>query len=172
MGAVLNEKPAPIAFRYGSFGSNLPHAYAANFGRVRVWFNRDFRKPRSYSVPLRPDIALELDNSTLHLMDAKFKREPIPAATSDNSALEEEEQRATYRRGDLYKMHTYRDALGARSVWALFPGRNVRPVHFEPDAAAEEDGPAGVGALPLLPGRGDHRTELRAVIRAMLDEAQ
>jgi predicted component of viral defense system (DUF524 family) len=74
-------------------------------------------------------------------------------------------------RGDLYKMHTYRDALGARSVWIIFPGRNVGSVHFKPHAAAEDDVPAGVGALPLLPGREDDRAELRAVIRAVLGDS-
>jgi predicted component of viral defense system (DUF524 family) len=167
--AVLRKKPAPAPFRYGSFGSNLPRAYAADFGRVRVWFNREFRKPRSYSVPLRPDITLELDDGTLHLMDAKFKREPIPTAPSDET-LEEEEQRATYRRGDLYKMHTYRDAIGARSVWALFPGRNVARINFEPHATAG-GGPAGVGALPLLPGHDDHRADLTNLVRDLIDGA-
>jgi predicted component of viral defense system (DUF524 family) len=166
--AVLNRRPAPAVFRYGSFGSTVPHAYAADFGRARVWFNLDFRKPRSYSVPLRPDITLELDDGALHLFDAKLKREPIPAVATSDAAIEEEEQRATYRRGDLYKMHTYRDALGARSVWVLFPGRNVGIVHFQPQTAADDDAPAGVGALPLLPGREEDRAELRAVIGAVL----
>jgi predicted component of viral defense system (DUF524 family) len=169
--ALLNRQPAPTAFRYGSFGSMLPRAYVADFGRVRVWFNRDFRKPSSYSVPLRPDITLELDDGTLHLFDAKLKREPIPASTTSDAAIEEEEQRATYRRGDLYKMHTYRDALGARSVWALFPGRNVGRVQFRPQSTAENDTPAGVGALPLLPGREDDRAELQAVVGAMLGQS-
>jgi predicted component of viral defense system (DUF524 family) len=134
--AVLRKKPAPAPFRYDSFGSKLPWAYAADFGSVRVWFNREFRKPHSYSVPLRPDITLELEDGTLHLMDAKFKREPIPTTPTDEAVLEEEEHRATYRRGDLYKMHAYRDALDASSVWALFPGRNVPRVHFEPGNAS------------------------------------
>jgi uncharacterized protein len=170
--ALLNSQPAPAAFRYGSFGSTLQHAYAADFGRVRVWFNLDFRKPRSYSVPLRPDITLELDDGTLHLFDAKLKREPIPASKTSDAAIEEEEQRATYRRGDLYKMHTYRDALGARSVWALFPGRNVERVHFAPEGPDEGAAPAGVGALPLLPGSEGDRAELRAVVGAMLEQSR
>jgi predicted component of viral defense system (DUF524 family) len=165
--AVLNRQPTPALFRHGSFGSNLVRAYAADFGRARVWFNRSFERPRSDSVPLRPDITLEMADGTLHLMDAKFKREPISVGQENESALEEEEQRATYRRGDLYKMHTYRDALDARSVWVLFPGRNVDRVHFEPDIAAE-GGPAGVGAQPLLPGRDDHQEDLKELIRDLL----
>jgi predicted component of viral defense system (DUF524 family) len=51
----------------------------------------------------------------------------------------------TYRRGDLYKMHTYRDAIRARTVWVLYPGTGELEEYTAPD-----DG--GVGAIPLLPG--------------------
>lgn len=170
--SVLDRMPSTTRFQYGCFGSNLPRAYAADFGIARVWFNLDFRRPRSYSVPLRPDIALELADGTLHLFDAKLKREAIPAEALSDSELELEEQRATYRRGDLYKMHTYRDALGARSVWILFPGRNVQRASFQPprEASTEERAPTpeGVGALPLLPGIQKDRDELASLVGQML----
>ena len=66
-------------------------------------------------------------------------------------------------------MHTYRDALHARSVWILFPGRNVARVHFQPKASIDAGRLAGVGALPLLPGRNEDRAELRAVVGEMLE---
>ena len=170
---VLGRRPAATRFQYGCFGSNVPRAYAAEFGSARVWFNLDFRRPRSYSVPLRPDITLELPDGTLHLFDAKLKREAIPAEAVSDAELELEEQRATYRRGDLYKMHTYRDALGARSVWILFPGRNVHRATFEPtrpdgDESGTPQSPEGVGALPLLPARRADREELTSLVHAML----
>jgi predicted component of viral defense system (DUF524 family) len=38
-----------------------------------------------------------------------------------------EERRGIFKRGDIYKMHTYRDALpAARSVWILYPGTETR----------------------------------------------
>ena len=74
----------------------------------------------------------------------------------------------TYRRGDLYKMHTYRDALGAQSVWILFPGRNVARVQFQPSDPLSVVGPWGVGALPLLPGDVSDKEQLVSVIKAML----
>ena len=170
---LLGRTPSPTRFQYGCFGSNVPRAYAADFGSARVWFNLDFRRPRSYSVPLRPDIALELADGTLHLFDAKLKREAIPTEAVSDAEIELEEQRATYRRGDLYKMHTYRDALGARSVWILFPGRNVPRASFEPrtegsDEATKAQSPQGVGALPLLPGRQSDRDDLRFLVKEML----
>jgi predicted component of viral defense system (DUF524 family) len=166
MTKVLRRGPDLSRFRFGSFGSHLPNGYTADFGVARVTFNRSFSKPQSYSVPLRPDITLELQDA-LHLFDAKLKRDFIPASTSD-AVLEEEEQRATYRRGDLYKMHTYRDALGAQSVWILFPGRNVGRVHFQPTDPQSVVGPCGVGALPLLPGDVSDREQLVSVMEAML----
>jgi predicted component of viral defense system (DUF524 family) len=172
---LLGRPPAATRFRYGCFGSNVPRAYAADFGSARVWFNLDFRRPRSYSVPLRPDITLELADGTLHMFDAKLKREAMPAAAVSEHELELEEQRATYRRGDLYKMHTYRDALGALSVWILFPGRNVGRSSFEPQGRTGDQetwprGPNGVGAMPLLPGRPADHEELRCLVAEMLTE--
>ena len=35
-------------------------------------------------------------------------------------------RRGRFKRGDLYKMHTYRDAIAnARSVWILYPGHET-----------------------------------------------
>jgi predicted component of viral defense system (DUF524 family) len=170
---VLGRSPLPTRFEFGSFGSTVPHAYAADFGSVRVWFNRSFHPPRSYSVPLRPDITLERADGTLHLFDAKLKREAIPAGAVSEADLEAEEQRATFRRGDLYKMHTYRDALGAQSVWILYPGRNVNRASFEPQSASRDGetthrDPNGVGAIPLLPGQRADREQLDSLVAEML----
>lgn len=185
-------------------------------GGLRLAYNPTFSRGardaarQSYSVPLRPDIALTVADGPgrgLHLLDAKFRLQRVldlvgadPAlgsvaqehpvegyadgtAIDGNEAgerqLEAEERRGTFKRADLYKMHTYRDAIhGARSVWALYPGDEPR---FFPaqrhddggggrtfaggvaDAVAEGDrralpvsakGMDGVGALPLMPGEG------------------
>lgn len=172
--AVLSSPPSPTIFRHESFGSRVPWGHAADFGAVKVYFNRRFSPPDSYSVSLRPDITLELADGTLHLFDAKLKREPlVPQATSDDE-LEQEEQRSTYRRGDLYKMHAYRDALGASSVWILFPGRGLDEAiryeahpreHVMPMPRSE---PSGVGALPLRPGAPIGRLELETLLESML----
>jgi uncharacterized protein len=172
--SVLDRIPQPASFRIGVFGSSLQHAFAAEFGAARVWFNRQFSKPMSYSVPLRPDISVELSSGTLHAFDAKLKRDVLLGDTGNGSPstaeneIDEEEHRATYRRGDLYKMHTYRDALGARSVWILFPGRNVSPARFTPNVPGALDAPSGVGALPLLPGVSRDFDELKTLIRQIL----
>jgi len=148
-------------------------------GGVRLQYNPTYSPRsvdrRSYSVPLRPDIALTVPDGPgegLHLLDAKFRLRRLTdlmgaearetAGGTDDDPLdvgfEAEERRGTFKRADLYKMHTYRDAIpGARSVWALYPGDEARffPVNGQPaeipaDAASLE----GVGAIPLSPRAG------------------
>ena len=143
-----------------------------NDGRS-VFYNCRFSRSRpetrrSYSVPLRPDIVLELPagpNAGLHLLDAKFRVDKLeaimPLASGDAEAeaeVLEEERRGTFKRGDLYKMHTYRDAIPrARSVWILYPGSDYR--HFSAHVGAANVGSGGagpvltgVGGIPLMPG--------------------
>ena len=130
-------------------------------------FSRGRDEPRaSYSLPLWPDIGVEIPNGLnrgLHLFDAKFKLRKIesvmPEADSDEvlSNDKSEELRGTFKHGDLYNMHTYRDAIrAAKSVWALYPGDEFR--FFSENGARLSEPPqsrrsqlAGVGAIPLTP---------------------
>jgi predicted component of viral defense system (DUF524 family) len=127
-------------------------------GGVRLLYNPRFSrsKPagrRSYSVPLRPDIALELHTPSgreLHLFDAKFKVDRLdgllPAEGDEAGEDAADERRGIFKRGDIYKMHTYRDAIpAARSVWILYPGTETR---FYP--ATDAGGGAVVEGLGVL----------------------
>lgn len=149
---------------------------------LRVTYNPPFsrsrpRRRRSYSVPLRPDIALRIPdgpNAGLHLFDAKFRVQKLADvsfdATEDESAEEEaEERRGTFKRGDVYKMHTYRDAIPeARSVWVLYPGSEFRFFDASGSRAISQivnELPAflnGVGAIPVSPE--SEGTALRAIL--------
>lgn len=136
---------------------------------------------RSYSVPLRPDIALQIPsgpNEGLHLFDAKFKVDRLDVVMSVNRNDEDvrdaaDERRGIFKRGDLYKMHTYRDAIPhARSVWILYPGTNVRffnALEKQTISSAESFSSIvqGVGAIPLLPDEEQH-TAISSVIRHLL----
>jgi predicted component of viral defense system (DUF524 family) len=81
-------------------------------------------------VPLRPGIGLLVragPNGGLHLFDAKFRLdkldEVLPTDEHDAAIVAAEERRGASKRADLYKMHTYPDAIPmARSVWILYPG--------------------------------------------------
>jgi hypothetical protein len=145
-------------------------------------FSRSHKGQHSFSVPLRPDIALYLTNSPnagLHLFDAKFKVDklgevmPLSEETDDAPSLESEERQGTFKRGDLYKMHTYRDAISsARSVWILYPGTETR---FFSDGGRVTtvydtlpDSLCGVGAAPLLPGDNSH-IALRTILSRLLE---
>jgi len=132
---------------------------------------------RSYSLLLRPDIVLRIPagpNAGDHIFDAKFKVTKLADAVRDDrddagGELEVEERRGMYKQADIYKMHTYRDALpSARSVWILYPGSEFRFFDVEQgrvDRASELGAtPDGVGAVGLNPGV---EGELGAVIRRL-----
>lgn len=142
---------------------------------TRLLYNPRFAKSTdggfvSYSVPFRPDIALEVKggpNQGLHLLDAKFRIDQIKDILADDgndeAAIAAGERRGTFKQADLYKMHAYRDAIpSACSVWIVYPGSETRffpvdgaTVHKASDLPATLD---GVGAVPLALG-GESRLE-------------
>ncbi len=143
-------------------------------GGVVLAYNRSFSRSgtrwTSYSTPLRPDISLEVPTPSgpaVHLLDAKFKVDAVPfpvvdgdAADVDDPSIDREERGGTFKRGDLYKMHTYRDAIrGARTAWILYPGTTFRFHSTSGSVATGVDqlqagSLEGVGAVPLRPGEG------------------
>ena len=155
-------------------------------GGTRALYNPRFSRSRagirhSYSVPLRPDIAVEIpgvDGPELHLLDAKFKLDKLasflPSDDDDDEHAEQVsgERRGSFKRGDIYKMHTYRDALvNARSVWILYPGTEFSFFSASDSSSYREPAgfsevPDGVGAIPLRPADPDQRA-LDAVLGAM-----
>lgn len=147
---------------------------------TRLLYNPRFSRSQaesrySYSVALRPDIALEVcggPGAGLHLLDAKFKVDRLPelVGTDDLAAEEREERRGIFKRGDIYKMHTYRDAIPrARSVWILYPGTEDRFFAADGgqwDSTAELTSFDGVGALSLSPDR--EPLAVQAILRLLL----
>ncbi len=145
---------------------------------VRLVYNQRFSRSRrgqkesySYSVPLIPDIALEVaggPNAGLHLFDAKFRVHALTevglAADGKGANDEKAQERAgTFKRADIYKMHAYRDAIpDARSVWILYPGGEFRFFGVAGSGEPAGDGVVssaeglpgevkGVGAIPVAP---------------------
>jgi predicted component of viral defense system (DUF524 family) len=85
----------------------------------------------SYSVSLRPDFSLMKDGKLEVVFDAKFRFD-LRELDEDLKKLEEAEEEAI-REGnlekvvkveDVYKMHTYRDALQCRASIVVYPGDN------------------------------------------------
>ena len=160
---VLSLSPTLSRFSVDELGSRVPYGYRAMWDGVEAVYNATFspdvtgngkRGEDSYSVPLRPDITMRTAGR-LHIFDAKLKLD-VKAAfkEGDTGGTESEvEPSDPFKRGDLDKMHTYRDALGADSVWILYPGSEVTPQMYEvPWSARKAVGFQGVGAVALRPG--------------------
>jgi len=132
-------------------------------------YNQRFRKTtkkKSYSVPLRPDFSWHGPGG-LVVFDAKFRfdREDVEALAAEE-ADDDWEQAVTSgdalriaKRADLYKMHTYRDALKARAAVALYPGNEdvFHRTDGQKSAAIDWDellngALEGVGAVAMEPG--------------------
>lgn len=185
---VAAERPRADDFQVG-ISWDLAVTWA---GGARLLYNPRFSRSRptarrSYSVPLRPDIALVVPNGPnagLHLFDAKFRLDRLATTFADTEDAAEdeseraEERRGTFKRADLYKMHTYRDAIhGARSVWILYPGTEFRHFTADPQAIVTQTitmlGAAaieGVGAIPLAPDEANP-SALLGVVRMLFDGA-
>jgi predicted component of viral defense system (DUF524 family) len=146
----------------------LEYRAAAHFGRSswRLVYNLGFgqRADRtgSYSVGLRPDYSLVEGRKAVLVFDAKFRFDARDLGTEKDTYDEDVASGDILRvvkRADLYKMHTYRDALGARAAVALYPGDEAvfydADVHKRTVISLDEllipDGRSGVGALPFLP---------------------
>jgi len=85
----------------------------------KLYYNKLFKRG-SYSIPLKPDFSLFDRNGLVGVFDAKFKLD-----IADESGLEDNEEFETMAKlEDIYKMHTYRDALKARFAVVLYPGKN------------------------------------------------
>jgi predicted component of viral defense system (DUF524 family) len=126
-------------------------------GQATVYYNRFYRHRmgESYSVILHPDYTVELSDGRRLVFDAKYKyHNPGQFMSRDMSEDEErqEEVRLVYKKGDLYKMHTYRDALDAQAVFVLYPGNEFRAYHVEGRTLTTSSDLSetfkGVGAIP------------------------
>ena len=148
---------------------------------IRLLYNRryspDSKEFRSYSVPLRPDFTLIISNESapdhrfLINFDAKYKAKPKQYSNVD---LEDDELEPDSWEFDIYKMHTYRDALiHSLGSYVLFPGKvNViypKPVRDEPWKDRTNHMLPSVGAIPLVPGSKNDRT-LNDVLDSILSE--
>ena len=111
---VRSRRPTSDHFR-ADFATDRTFEWASG---VRLVYNQHFsrshaKRRRSYSVPLRPDIALSIPdgpNSGLHLFDAKFRVHGLadvgPAGSDKDGDDEKAGERAgTFKRGNIHKMH-------------------------------------------------------------------
>ena len=77
----------------------------------------------------------------------------------------EEETKRKFKYGDLYKMHTYKDAiLKTEGAYVLYPGDDCKIFKVN-----ENEPIPSVGAFPLTPGKnGEEEHELITFILAVI----
>ncbi len=93
-----------------------------------------YNKPiKGYSVKLRPDYTLYKGNQLIGVLDAKFKLQTITGHETELPTEEENQPtpETWAKLEDIYKMHTYRDALKAKFAIILYPGN--RNIYFTED---------------------------------------
>lgn len=114
----------------GSLSQGI-NAYVKFKGGWKLYYNREFHS-KSYSVPVRPDFSLVKGEEIIGVFDAKFKVDIVPYSEFADKDKEMETRPAleTWAKlEDIYKMHTYRDALNAEFAIVLYPGD--RSVFFD-----------------------------------------
>jgi hypothetical protein len=167
---VTGLKPAgPPTIRHDDLGESLALGLSSGLGPdILVRFNPSYTRSAggAYSTSLRPDVIVEF-NGRRHAFDAKYRLDRLDIAESDA-----DDGAATYKRADLYKMHTYRDAItGLHTAFVVYPGSEFvffdrsRVKHTTPAGLGAPD---GVGAIPLWPANPDPAVQLEAVLQALL----
>jgi predicted component of viral defense system (DUF524 family) len=155
--------------RRDEMGESLEVGLSTPLGpNITVRFNPSFMRlaGTAYSTPLRPDVVVEVDGVG-HAFDAKYRLDRFDAGEDDA-----DDDPATYKRADLYKMHTYRDAiLRLKTAFIVYPGSEF--VFFDRSGVkhigADTMGiPDGVGAVPLRPANTDPASALRDLLRVLL----
>jgi len=167
---ITKDKSYPRFKIYDPTGTGLPHEAEAKLGNgYKLIYNKTFKeKKESYSVTLCPDFSLMHNNKLEVVFDAKFR---FDIKEIENLDQEETIHKRDFERlakiEDIYKMHTYRDALkDCRIAVVLFPGEEGQiypydnilspyPVKKENVSEALEkiisSNWEGVGALPMGP---------------------
>ncbi len=151
-----------------SDGEGLAWNVEAVFGDTgyRLVYNRSFSRGRgSYSVGLRPDFSLFHGNKLEVVFDAKFRfderdvEELGREADTEEAGMQMDTERLA-KRADLYKMHTYRDALRCRAAVVLFPAMEESDRMYRTDGTVQKrisldellgGEVEGVGAIGFIP---------------------
>jgi hypothetical protein len=130
--------------------------------RVELLYNRRFQKSKgdysSYSLGLQPDYTLHIETEEgvkfIHF-DAKYRSELQIKDMNAYDFEDEEQQKRVYKLADIYKMHTYKDAIkNTLGAYVLYPGHECKIFKENPSSIIPS-----VGAFPLTPGLDDQNEE-------------
>ena len=135
-------------------------------------FSRNSPKYISYSLIFKPDFTLKISiGDKIHYIhfDAKYRSELEINKNEDEADIDErdslEENNSIFKKGDIYKMHTYKDSiLRSHGAYVLYPGNS--PENFQ--VFESQDIPS-VGAFSLTPGNdGNDEDSLSVFITNVL----
>jgi len=187
---VVKENRLHINLKRGRV-SKIKFSYADSAGsaKVSLFYNRKFHKGQlddeygdgSYSTEFRPDFSMLIESSRrkhwVHF-DAKYRlnmtewKRQMSAPTIEDleqNLTEETEDADLYNKTDLYKMHTYRDAiLGSRGAYILFPGTRTEKsvfVRHPTEVYRSRYIIPSIGAFPLRPQSEEQLNSLTDFIR-------
>lgn len=158
----------PVWVSMSDLGASMDRGLSIKIGFLQITFNPSFTRSRgsAYSTPLRPDVVLEFDNRK-YIFDAKYrlKWKDLKDDLRDDDS--------TFLRADLYKMHTYRDAIrNVEAAFVVYPGDEFG---FYERSGLFNDTVAGVilfngvGAIPASPDAGLSLSVLYEVIKRILE---
>lgn len=158
---LISKNDKPIKFIYGDNGKQIV---------LSLYYNKDFHKiddaatlwADSYSGVFNPDISIEIEHDGrshwLHF-DAKYRLD----LTKWKSELRGDAIASSFKREDIHKMHTYRDAvLGTRGSYVLYPGREmINELYVRNPSKKYRDTNLmpSVGAFPLKPTSSEVQIE-------------
>ncbi|MCB1484251.1 MAG: DUF2357 domain-containing protein, partial [Hyphomicrobiaceae bacterium] len=131
-GSSLTDRSAMIS--RDSLGESISLGFSIDGQeKIRLRYNCSYTRSNggAYSTPLRPDVVLEFGQSR-YCFDAKYRLDRLEISEDDA-----DEGIATYKRADLYKMHTYRDAIDRmKAAFVVYPGTQF--VFFSRDRSKAE----------------------------------
>lgn len=164
-GANLNEGTTLV--EHHELGTSIVVGLQTSVGTTVVRFNATFARSAStsYSTPLRPDVVVE-HNGNRYAFDAKYRLGNFTENLDGDFS-------GDYNREDLYKMHTYRDAIHhLKAAFVVYPGTDF--MFFDRSAGRQTNSNNlprnldGVGAIPLRPAPDASFPELQSVLRIVV----
>lgn len=153
--------------------------YSSNIRKLNIEFSynktfsgdKEYPEGGSWTRNLRPDYTLsiwpfgieqeqaETEELIVHIhFDAKYKIERLQSIFGKNEDLDEEKEeqnKGTYKRADLLKMHTYKDAIRRTAgAYVLYPGKEHKYIR----SGFHELIP-GLGAFAIRPSKTNDGSE-------------
>jgi len=169
--SIHTGKPIVFSIQTNDTAFNVQLYYNSSFNQKSVLF-------RSYSLKLRPDFTLLIDDGKTNYVinfDSKYK---VSIKDPDDTQTEDAYIETGCWEYDVYKMHTYRDAIvKSLGSYILYPGKKddeedwekyIKPLEPKDWPVHNNGILPSVGAISLTPGLNNNN-QLNNAIRLILD---